>query len=121
MVKGLLFTIVCFLSVGTFAQDKQKDTCFVIPNSISKNSDDFLKIQSKCDLARFEFKLYSRWGNLLFETDQFSESIDIGLHEKLGKNKEQNKYQEGTYFYTIEYRRPYEGEAISLTGYIMIL
>ena len=98
-----------------------KDSCLVIPTVLVKNNDQKLEIISKCELSEFNFQLFNRWGQLMYEASTFMYPFDLDINEKIDKNKNVSKYNEGTYFYKITFRK-YNGlEERNLTGFLTIM
>ncbi len=78
-----------------------KETCdgeMFIPNSFSPNGDntnDIFKVVASPCIKNFEMDIYDRWGNLLYETNDFNNGWD---------GKYRNSYvSEGVYVYIIIY------------------
>lgn len=94
MRKLIAFLFYIGLSLSGQAQSPA-DTCFIyVPNMLSGSGDCFdcdkLRIGSDCDFTEFKFRLFDRWGNLIFETtDPAFEYEPDGV-------------KEGTYFYWID-------------------
>lgn len=114
--------ILCWFTFQGFAQKTaSKDSCIFVPSSLSKANGQQLEIVSTCDLSEFKIQIFSRWGNLLYESSSFMQPFDMNINERTGKKNEIEKYPVGTYFYTISYRKYNEQNSISFTGYLMIL
>jgi len=114
MIKGLhnLLFFVCLISFNNFSRACE-DSCYVsIPNSISSNDDSenyrYLTVQSECGFNSFKFKLFNRWGALIFESDKPTMKFDTSNLEK------------GTYFWILNGEFCNETE-INDTGSISIL
>lgn len=120
MVK--LVCLFCIVSMTSFSQvETVKDTCLWIGNNVSKANDGGVNLSSKCDLSEFKFELFNRWGSLVFETTEYSSPLDIDVNGKVGKKQDQDKYQQGVYYYKITYRTVGSRDSLDLTGYIQIL
>lgn len=69
-----------------------------IPNVFTPNEDasnDYFEINSKCQSSSFHIDIINRWGNLVFESDEYDFKWN-------GKNKKGSAaLSEGTYFYRI--------------------
>jgi hypothetical protein len=81
----------------------QPEYCKVTP-MLSPNSDD-PHIYVSCDgsVDSFSFKLFNRWGQIVYETKTHSEPLDFRAFEIVKK-----KYliPSGTYFYSLTYSNP---------------
>jgi gliding motility-associated-like protein len=95
----------CGDSIVNFLVLDSNCTCqFWIPNVFSPNGDqinDHFKVESQCPLIEFNLKIYSRWGELLFETQEVNEAWD-GTYK--GK-----PVPLGVYMYTLEFRKDLPG------------
>ncbi len=84
------------------------DSCkIVFPNAFTPNGDnlnDLFYLQSACDFEEYRLKIFSRWGELIFETH--SEQI---AWDGTFKNK---KAMKGSYVYELYYVLPYQEPAI---------
>jgi gliding motility-associated-like protein len=87
--------------------ERFRDPCFEIPNVFSNNGDglnDYFKPVNFCPLDSYQLKIFNRWGQIIFETNDPETSWD-GFYK--GK-----RIQHGVYAYLIEYRYTSEGESI---------
>ncbi|MEZ4805418.1 MAG: gliding motility-associated C-terminal domain-containing protein [Bacteroidia bacterium] len=90
--------------INFFVHDSNCTCRFWIPNVFSPNGDqinDHFKVESQCPLFEFNLKIYSRWGELLFETHEVNEPWD-GTYK--GK-----AVPLGVYMYTLEFRKDLPG------------
>jgi len=90
----------------------------IIPNVFTPNNDsknDFFKVNvqniNDC-FDKFKITVYNRWGQLVFDSDDFHYKWD-------GKNKEGKLMPDGVYFYTIEGN--FRNESFSYKGSVQIL
>ncbi len=90
-----------------------------IPNAFSPNNDlinEAIGVHYYCDLLSFEFRIFNRWGQLLFSTDN---------PDSLWKGKYNDKdVMEGLYIYSLKYKPLIRGkkeETITRTGTITLL
>jgi len=98
------------------------DNCpiYILPNAFTPNGDganDIFHPRQNLFVAEIDFKLFNRWGNLLFETTE--PEINWDGNTSSGKNVEA-----GTYYYTCSVlERGTDGlvEAFQLQGYIQLL
>lgn len=54
------------------ADCKGRDDCLFVPNVFSPNGDgynDYLEVQSPCDISEFRIQIFNRWGALVFSAD----------------------------------------------------
>jgi len=124
-MKYLTILLLFITSNSTAQHDESRDSCLIIPKSISQRNNEELLIRSNCNLATFSFKLFNRWGELLYETSNFSSPLDFNISEMTGTKKNPVlKYQSGVYFWIIEFRllNEHDPEKIeNMTGYINII
>ena len=83
----------------------QESLVFYIPNTFTPDGDMFNQsfkpiFTSGFDPSQFSMKIYNRWGELIFET----QNSEIGWDGSYGLNG--NKVQEGVYTYHIMYKIP---------------
>ena len=99
------------------------DNCpiYKLPNTFTPNGDgsnDVFHPQKQRYIARVEFKVFNRWGQLVFETDK--PTLDWK-----GQNPNGDDLAEGTYFYTCKvYEQRVGGAVLSpkvLNGYIELI
>ncbi len=90
----------------------------IMPNVFTPNNDnknDYFKVNADnindC-FDKFQIKIYSRWGELLFESDKFHFNWD-------GKNKKGKMMVDGVYFYIIDGN--FKNESFEYKGNIQIL
>ncbi len=91
--------------------ETRKCECIVtLPNVFSPNGDgnnDKFNTVSPCDYYTYNLKIFSRWGELVFETDD--PAMASGWDGRLkGKN-----LQEGVYVYVVEYSHEFDTGQIS--------
>ena len=122
MKKGLISILLLSFSTFCFGQNSQdtvltNDTCYIrIPNILNSSCPPAHEnwVYYNCVPDSMEFKLFNRWGNLVFETD------DIEANWNGESNLMENKQlPEGTYFYILTYVFPGKGE--ERTGYLLIM
>lgn len=69
----------------------------VVPNVITANNDgvnDLFIIRNLDQYDRVELQIYNRWGEIVFETDNYDNTWD-------GRDKNGNELIEGVYFYSV--------------------
>jgi len=121
-----IITVLFFLfALSSNAQNIEiKDSCYIfIPNNLSRNDDDELVIKSNCALKEFKCQIFDRWGELMYETTNFSDPLDFNLNEKIiVENKEVYKYEKSkTYYVVVSYLTNTNTEKMIKVGRIMIL
>lgn len=86
-----------------------------IPTAFSPNDDgknDFFYIITQCPLQNFQFDIYNRWGQKIFNTDILTDKWDgtyKGVQQPLG-----------VYVYFLHYTDPYSGKDISRSGNVTL-
>ncbi len=90
--------------------------CFIMPNAFSPNNDglnDAIRPIPRCDIDRYIFRIYNRWGQLVFETKDINERWD-GRHNNRRNNS-------GTFFYYIQYTLQQDNNVQTIKGDITLL
>jgi hypothetical protein len=111
----LLFTclLVCFIG-STYAQSDVNPPSVEIPNTFYGTvSAPFLKWNGIYPVS-FSFKLYNRWGNLVFEETEDPAFVPGAFFKKHG-------IEEGVYFYVLEYLSSRSNKTTKLTGHVTYL
>ncbi len=87
----------CGVYERTFSFEEADCSCEVhIPNAFTPNADfinENFQLFSSCDIEEFNLKIFSRWGELIFETDSIDNSWDAKFKGKL--------CSDGIYFYKL--------------------
>ena len=118
-----LFITICllFISVVSLSQNeiKKTDSCFIriekhLNSSCPPAHENWVYYNCKPD--SFEFKLYNRFGNLVFETNDIHTNWN-GETNTLG---DKNNLPQGTYFYTLIATLP-DQKTIKRAEYFQIL
>ncbi len=95
-MRLLLAVILLFVAYSGDAQNCPDSCEIYVPNTVTPDCDDFncgfLEVHSSCSLNDFNIKIFNRWGELLFESDDPENKFDSGPKE----------IQDGTYFWKIE-------------------
>ncbi len=120
------YYIVAIDSVGNRSRPSNTvclDNCpiYVLPNAFTPNGDGdnevFKPIKSRY-ISKVEFKVFNRWGQLIFETNNPELNWD-------GKNAKGDDMTQGTYFYSCKvFEKRLIGEILStklLSGYIELI
>jgi hypothetical protein len=120
-MKIVLFTLFIVLAGITFSQKNTTDSqCFYVKNNLSINDEEPWRIvySDKCPLQKFNFKLYNRWGNILFEASSLTEanSFNPFSNQKTTKN-----FETGTYFWTITFSLKDDKNTYNEQGSLTIL
>ncbi|NCI47385.1 gliding motility-associated C-terminal domain-containing protein [Sediminibacterium soli] len=92
------------------------DAPLYIPNAFTPNGDylnDVFRIPATGKHKLISFRIYNRWGNLLFSSDDFSRGWD-GSYRKI-------KQPSGTYVYQVEAESLLTGRKISLAGSLQLI
>ncbi len=91
---------------------------YILPNTFTPNNDgsnDLFKPRVNRSIESVDFKVYNRWGNLVFETNDPELNWD-------GRNLRGDVMDAATYFYKcIYYRIGSNGEGIIISGYIELV
>ncbi|MFT5859582.1 MAG: gliding motility-associated-like protein [Flavobacteriaceae bacterium] len=93
-----------------------KCTKLEVPQSFTPNDDqinDTYSIGTPCELSKFNFKVFNRWGNEVYSTDDQYFSWDGS------QNGTATNVSIGTYFYVCEFRYAYEN--YTLNGNIAVI
>ena len=98
----------------------QESLVFYIPNTFTPDGDMFNQsfkpiFTSGFDPSQFSMKIYNRWGELIFET----QNSEIGWDGSYGLNG--NKVQEGVYTYHIMYKIPGVDERRIYSGHVNLI
>jgi gliding motility-associated-like protein len=84
-------------SIHHFTLKKENCDCpFFIPNAFSPNNDginDLLEVYSACEITDYQWKVYSRWGNL----------IDSGMNTAWTGDISGELISQGSYIFIITY------------------
>ena len=112
-MKKLLYPFLFLLLILTLsgqAQTEEKvlnDSCIQTNKSVGLNGAQKLELFASCEINDFHFKLYNRWGTLVYETDKFLTPIDLDITQKIKKDGvEKPKYPNGLYLWVANYTRP---------------
>jgi gliding motility-associated-like protein len=95
-------------NIPEIQNENNRDVTIFIPNVFSPNGDGendafYFPLE---DASEIKLKIYNRWGQLIFETNQLKEAWD-------GRTTTGVKCAEGTYFYSLNYKiRDLEWEQI---------
>ncbi|MEZ5016276.1 MAG: gliding motility-associated C-terminal domain-containing protein [Flavipsychrobacter sp.] len=90
--------------------------CFSMPNVFTPNKDgrnDAIKPIPRCDIDKYLFRIYNRWGELVFETKDINERWD-------GTYKNES-YKTSTFFYYIQYTLMQDPNTKTISGDILLL
>jgi gliding motility-associated-like protein len=91
-----------------------QDPRLYVPNAFNPKGVNkvFIPVGVFVDLQNYDFTIYDRWGQLLFETTETSQGWDGTFHGKL--------VEEGVYVYRIQYTSS-KGEYFTQRGWVMML
>jgi len=122
---GYMVTLIAMTTLGcsdtaTIAIPFQEGIVYYIPNTFTPDGDNFNQVFepiffSGYDPNSFNMKIFNRWGEVVFETNDSKVGWD-GTHGLVG-----NAAQEGIYSYHISYKVPSTDERKIVTGHITLL
>ncbi len=120
-MKTILLILFILFEGISFSQNNTADSlCFYVRNNMSINDEEPLRIvySDKCPIQKFYFKLYNRWGNILFEASSITEanSFNPFSNQKTTKN-----FETGTYFWTITFSLKDDKNTYNEQGSLTIL
>ncbi len=120
------YYVVAFDSIGNRSRPSNTvclDNCpiYILPNAFTPNGDGdnevFKPIRMRY-ISKVEFKVFNRWGQVVFETNKPELNWD-------GKNTKGDDLTQGTYFYSCRvYEQRVNGEVLNpkvLSGYIELI
>lgn len=90
--------------------------CFSMPNVFTPNNDglnDAIKPTPRCDIDKYTFRIYNRWGEMIFETNDINERWN-------GKHKNE-LHQTNTFFYYIQYSLLQDPTIKTIKGDLILL
>lgn len=105
------YLIICLFSLQIGHSQECPDTCkYFIPNIISPDCDgcERLEILSNCEFIDFEFIVYNKWAEIVFNSSDVSKKMDS------------SNYSEDVYFWKLTVRFC-TNEQINDTGQITVL
>ena len=89
---------------------------FFLPNSFTPNgdglNDSFFPVGDKISVENYSFKIFNRWGELIFSTNDFNEKWD-GTYQN-------NALTSDAYIWKIDLVDSQSGEEKSLKGYVLL-
>jgi hypothetical protein len=100
-MKIVLFSLLFLIEGITFSQQKTKDSlCFNVSKMISNNSTEPWGIfcSENCEIRKFNFQLFNRWGTVLFEANSLSQANSFNLNEN-----PKTTIETGTYIWKITF------------------
>ena len=121
----LILSLLLFLTIasayGQETSTSDEGPCsFTVPTLLSPGNSEKLRVQSTCILDSFNFKLYNRWGQQLYEKDRFTDPLNFYLNEtQKADGVEEYKYQMGMYVWQITYRFQ-NGQRYKASGNIIL-
>jgi gliding motility-associated-like protein len=113
MEQGPSISPIADTSTSNIADAYQNPRLYV-PNAFNPNGVNkvFLPVTVFVDLQNYDFTIYDRWGQLIFETTEPTQGWDGTFHGKL--------VEEGIYIYHIQYTSG-KGEYFNLRSWVMML
>ncbi len=105
-----------YILLDSLVLEIQENNYISLPNVFTPNADgvnDEINFKEAFGIMNFNFKLYSRWGEVVYESNDYTKSF-------VGKNNNGNLLNEGVYFYllTAEYKDGYKQQ---LKGFIQLI
>ena len=89
---------------------------FFLPNSFTPNgdglNDSFFPVGDKISVENYSFKIFNRWGEMIFSTNDFNEKWD-GTYQN-------NALSSDAYIWKIDLVDSQSGEEKSLKGYVLL-
>jgi len=99
-----LVTLTAYNDIGCFSTDQKiiivrEPQLFFVPNTFTPNDDPYNSyympiISSGIDPIEYSFKIYDRWGNIIFQTENILQGWD-------GRNDKGQNVQQGAYIWEI--------------------
>lgn len=95
-----------------------EEIIFYVPNSFTPDGDAYNNvfvpvITSGIDAVGYEFLIFDRWGEVVFESDAIGDGWNGQYHGK--------KCQDGTYTWKMKFKNKYNGELFEYTGHVNLL
>jgi gliding motility-associated-like protein len=99
-----------------------EETIFYIPNAFTPNGDQFNEFftpvfTSGIQLDDFDFRIFNRWGKLIFQTNSLDLMWD-GTYEEKGTGE---LVPDGVYVWMLEYRNNFTDDRIIHMGHVSVL
>ena len=117
-------TDACGFEISSPTIDVYEQCRVVVPNIITPNGDntnDYFVIRNNSDYDKISLQIYNRWGNLIYESDDYQDDWN-------GLDLEGNPVVEGVYFYTATpsgvkytYRENDEENPYLMHGYVHVV
>jgi gliding motility-associated-like protein len=112
-MKSFFLILALFVSTDK-ALSQDKKPCFGIPQAVNLSELDNINLTNDCLITSFSFQLFNRWGEQVFQTNEYGVAWNGMFDEK--------KCQDGLYAYVLTYRscaNPHNAEKI--TGHVSLL
>jgi gliding motility-associated-like protein len=107
----------CSEDQKTFTVKIEKCPCdFFVPNAFTPNGDginDEFKPIAKCVGKNYRFKLFNRYGNLIFETNELNKAWNGKFNNSLSPS--------GVYVWTLEFRNPNDNQLNIRRGTVILI
>jgi gliding motility-associated-like protein len=99
-----------------------EELIFYVPNTFTPDDDDFNQtfqpiFTSGFDPLDFNMKIFNRWGEIVFETNDAT----VGWDGSYGSNNEVQMVQDGVYTWKIEFKTTKNDERKMVVGHVNIL
>jgi gliding motility-associated-like protein len=122
-----LVTLIVFSDNGcsdttTYLFQNEEELIFYVPNTFTPDGDNFNQtfkpvFTSGFDPYDYTLLIYNRWGELIFE----SHNSDIGWDGSYGAGRINSNCQDGTYTWTIKFKRKDNDEYREVIGHINLI
>ncbi len=84
-IQGLIRTsllMIFMLLLSSGFTSKHQDCEIKVSPSLSKDKNEKLKVNLGCEVLDFNLKIMNKWGDVVFETSDYNEEIDLHLDER---------------------------------------
>ena len=106
----------CVDSISQLIEVKER-TAMYVPSAFTPNNDgdndEFRPVFNSIDIRKYNFKVFNRWGELLFETTDYNETWD-GTHNGV-------KVPQGTYIWKVAYKELNGYGVFNESGHVNVL
>lgn len=90
--------------------------CIVLPTAFSPNQDgrnDIFRAHTRCGLVVYDFKVFNRWGEVVFQTDNLLQGWDGKYKGRLAEM--------GAYYYIVKYKQKGDDKIQIKKGDVMLV
>lgn len=121
-MKTTLLIFLLFISKFAVSQKETNDSvCFFVRNNISINDEEPWQIvlSNSCNIQKFNFQLFNRWGTILFEANSIEEANSFNPFNPQKNSK--NTFETGTYYWKVRYSINGNRKELNQEGILYIL